>query len=105
MNPNLIRKPTQTSLIMYVLCVHLRWRRVPTDPSNALTAVVTLCRAKMAGCFDRCGHLMACPKTAYLYSIIQQVLASNFGISLLRLLQAALYPGRGYDRQTPVRRV
>ena len=67
--------------------------------------MVTLCRAKMAGCSDRAGHLMACSKAAYLYSIIHQVLASNFGISLLRSLRAALYPGRGYVRQTPIRRV
>ena len=49
MNPNPIRKPRQTSLKMYVLCVHLRWRRVPMDSKNALTALVTLCHAKMAG--------------------------------------------------------
>ena len=62
----------------------------------------------LAGCSDRSGHLMACSKAAYLYSIIQQVLANNFGISgisLLHSLRAALYPGREYVRQTPVRRV
>ena len=32
MKPNLIREPMQTWLKMYMLCVHLRWRRVPTDP-------------------------------------------------------------------------
>ena len=48
---------------------------------------------------------MACPKTARWNSIIRQVLASNFGLGHLRSLRAALYPGRGYVRQTPVRRV
>ena len=59
MNPNLIKEPRQASLNMHVLCVHLRWRRVPTDPGDASTAVVTLCLAEMAGCFDRCGHVKA----------------------------------------------
>ena len=29
------------------------------DLKLALTAVVTLCPAEMAGCFDRCGHVQA----------------------------------------------
>ena len=33
---------------------------------------------------DRCGHLMACSKAAYSNSIIQQVLANNFGASYAR---------------------
>ena len=53
------------------------------DNTKALTAVDTLCLAKMAGCSDRYGHLMACLKAAYLYSTIQQILANNFGTSLL----------------------
>ena len=36
--------------------------KVPTganEPQNTLTAVVTLCPAEAAGCFDRCGHVKA----------------------------------------------
>ena len=33
-------------------------RQVPMN--LALTAMVTLCPAEMAGCFDRCGHVKAC---------------------------------------------
>ena len=29
------------------------------EPQNTLTALVTLCPAEMAGCFDRCGHVKA----------------------------------------------
>ena len=36
MNPNLIRRPMQTSLRMYVLCVRLRWRQVPMNLENKL---------------------------------------------------------------------
>ena len=38
-------------------------------------------------------------------SIIRQVLANNFGISLLRSPRSALYPGKGYVRQILVQRV
>ena len=31
--------------------------QVPMNLKLALTAVVTLCPAEMAGCFDRCGHM------------------------------------------------
>ena len=34
--------------------------QVPMNLQLALTAMVTLCRAKMAGCSDCCGHLKAC---------------------------------------------
>ena len=37
----------------------LRLQQVPMDLKLALTAVVTLCPAEMAGCFDRCGHVQA----------------------------------------------
>ena len=37
----------------------LRLQQVPMDLKLALTAVVTLCPAEMAGCFDRCGHVKA----------------------------------------------
>ena len=37
----------------------LRLQQVPMDLKLALTAVVTLCLAEMAGCFDRCGHVKA----------------------------------------------
>ena len=37
----------------------LRLQQVPLDLKLALTAVVTLCPAEMAGCFDRCGHVQA----------------------------------------------
>ena len=40
-------------------------------------------RAKRPSCSD---HLMACPKAACLYSIIQQPLANDFGLSILRTL-------------------
>ena len=53
-----------------------------------MTAAVTLCLAKMAGCSDRYGHPMACLKAACLYSIIHQVLANNFGICVSLLLSA-----------------
>ena len=33
--------------------------QVPMDLKLALTAVVTLCPAETAGCFDRCGHVKA----------------------------------------------
>ena len=33
--------------------------QVPMDLKLALTAVVTLCPAEAAGCFDRCGHVKA----------------------------------------------
>ena len=33
--------------------------QVPTNLKSTLTAVVTLCPAKVAGCFDRCGHVEA----------------------------------------------
>ena len=66
--------------------------QVPTNLKNTLTAVVTLCPAKVAGCFDRCGHERREPTWN---SIIRQVLAKNFGISLLRSLQATLVPGAG----------
>ena len=49
----------------------------------------------------RCSRLMACPRTAYLFSRIHQDLASNFGLRLLRSLRAALYPGRGYVGKDP----
>ena len=39
--------------------VHLSRRQVPMNLKLALTAVVTLCLAEMAGCFDRCGHVKA----------------------------------------------
>ena len=61
----------------------------------ALAAMVTVCRANMAGCSDRSGHLMACSKAAYLYSIIQQVLVNDFGLSLLCPLRTTLVPGAG----------
>ena len=67
----------------------MRLRQVP-NLKKALTALVTLCHAKMAGCLD----LLAWPKAAYLYSIVRQVLANNFGASLLRPLRTAQYPGR-----------
>ena len=105
MNPNLIRKPRRTSLKMYVLCVHLRWRQVPMNLEQALVAATTWWRARRLPTADRCGHLMACPKAAYSNSIIRQILARDFGLSLLCSLRAALYPGRGYVRQTPIRRV
>ena len=35
------------------------FRRVPTNLKSTLTAVVTLWPAKVAGCFDRCGHVKA----------------------------------------------
>ena len=34
-------------------------RQVPMNLKLALTAMVTLCPAKVAGCFDRCGHVKA----------------------------------------------
>ena len=34
-------------------------RQVPMNLKFALTAVVTLCPAETAGCFDRCGHVKA----------------------------------------------
>ena len=37
----------------------LRSRQVPTNLKSTLTAAVTLCPAKVAGCFDRCGHVKA----------------------------------------------
>ena len=37
----------------------LRLQQVPMDLKLALTALVTLCLAEMAGCFDRCGHVRA----------------------------------------------
>ena len=37
----------------------LRLQQVPMDLKLALTALVTLCLAEMAGCFDRCGHVKA----------------------------------------------
>ena len=37
----------------------LRLQQVAMDLKLALTAVVTLCPAEMAGCFDRCGHVEA----------------------------------------------
>ena len=37
----------------------LRRRQVPMNLKLALTAMVTLCLAKMAGCFDRCDHVKA----------------------------------------------
>ena len=46
----------------------------------------------MAGSFDRYGHLMACPKAACSDSRIRQVLANNFGVSLLRPLWSADLP-------------
>ena len=33
--------------------------QVPMNLKLALTAMVTLCLAEMAGCFDRCGHVKA----------------------------------------------
>ena len=44
---------------MRTLCVHPRLRQVPMDLKLALTAVVTLCPAEMAGCFDRYGRVQA----------------------------------------------
>ena len=37
----------------------LRSQQVPMNLKNTLTAVVTLCPAEAAGCFDRCGHVKA----------------------------------------------
>ena len=37
----------------------LRLQQVPMNLKLALTAVVTLCPAETAGCFDRCGHVKA----------------------------------------------
>ena len=37
----------------------LRLQQVAMDLKLALTAVVTLCPAEMAGCFGRCGHVQA----------------------------------------------
>ena len=37
----------------------VRFRQVPTNLQNTLTALVTLCPAKMAGCLDRYGHVKA----------------------------------------------
>ena len=37
----------------------LRLQQVPMNLKLALTALVTLCLAEMAGCFDRCGHVKA----------------------------------------------
>ena len=34
-------------------------RQVPMNLKLALTPMVTLCPAKVAGCFDRCGHVKA----------------------------------------------
>ena len=66
----------------------------------ALTALVTLCRAKMAGCFGRCGHLKACAKmAARLECNNHQLLANSFGISLL-LSARSTSPGRG-DKDKP----
>ena len=72
-----------------------RSRQVPMNLEQALVAATTLRRARRLPTADRCGHLMACPKAAYLYSIIQQVLANNFGLSLLRPLRTTLVPGAG----------
>ena len=63
-----------------------------------------LCHAKMAGYFDRCGHVLACSRAACLNLIVRQILANNFGTRLLCPLRTALYPGSGYGRHTPVRR-
>ena len=79
----------------------IRLGQVPTNLQLALTAMVTLPRAKTAGCSDRLGHLMACSKAAYLYSIIQQVLANNFGVSLLRSLRACSVSGQGVRSTNP----
>ena len=43
---------------------------------------------------------MECSKAACLVSIIHQVLANIFGVSLLHSLRAALYPGKGYEKPT-----
>ena len=83
----------------------LRLRQTPTSLEQALAAAATLRRARRLPTADRCGHLLACPKAACLYSIVQQVPANNFGLGHLRSLRAALYPGKGYVRLTPVRRV
>ena len=68
----------------------------------ALTAVVTLCPAEMAGCFDRCGHVKAQANLEFQRSDKSH---RTFGLGHLRSLRAALYPGNGYVRQTPVQRV
>ena len=38
---------------MYALCVRLRLRLTPMGQKTSLTALVTLCHAKMAGSLDR----------------------------------------------------
>ena len=43
---------------------------------------------------------MACLIAAYLASIVHQVLASDFGLSLLRLLWARMFPGQGSMEKT-----
>ena len=87
---------------MYTLYVHPRSRQVPMNLETG---------------FDRCGHLVPCRNGWLLRPLrsrkgISQLgipkmrqSRSSLGLGHLRSLRAALYPGSGYVRRTPVQRV
>ena len=85
MKPHLISEPRQTSLNMYVLCVHQRSRQAPMNLKVALTALVTLCHAKMAGDLRPLWSPKGMPKWRPAWNlIICQILANDFGLGHLR---------------------
>ena len=72
------------------------------ERTSAAAATYAARRAKVAGSLDRYGHLMACSKAADSDAIVHQVLANNFGISLLRSLRATPLPSNGNIDKPPI---
>ena len=85
-----------------MLYVHLRVGQVPMNLENALTALVTLCHAKMAGDLRPLWSPKGIPKRRPAWnSMIHQVLANNFGINLLLSASDTYVLRQGEQRQTP----
>ena len=81
----------------------LRLQQTPMAFERTSAAAATLRCAKLAGSFDLHGHILTCSKAACSNAVLRQVLANNFGVSLLRSPRAVLFPGRGNVGQTPDR--
>ena len=76
--------------------ITVRSRQIPMNLENALNALVTLCHAKMAGDLRPLWSPKGITKWRPAWnSIIQQVLANDFGLSPLCPLRTTLVPGAG----------
>ena len=80
----------------------LRLQQVPMNLKLALTALVTLCLAEMAGCFDRCGHVKA-----YANLVFQRWDKNlrTYGLGHLLSAMDICVPKAEEHGRTPVRRV